>query len=65
MRVGCRVMSDDVGFKSFCAQKEGINGVAMLYQNFIIYLRTLNGFSVGGVFKDEKWFKVARNVYIG
>lgn len=57
-------MSDDVGFKSFYTQKEDMEGVAMLDQNFIIYYRTSNGFSVTRTFKDGKQLKFDRNVYL-
>lgn len=57
-------MSDDVGFKSFYTQKEDMEGVAMLDQNFIIYYRTSNGFSVIHTFKDGKQLKFDRNVYL-
>ena len=65
MRLGSRTMSDVVGFKIFYTQKDEIEGVAMLDQNFIIYPRTSNGFSVGGIIKDRKWLKVARDIING
>ena len=37
MRLGSRTMSDVVGFKIFYTQKDEIDGVAMLDQNFIIH----------------------------
>ena len=52
MRLGSIILLDDVGFKSFYTQKEDIGGVTMLGLNSIIYLRTLNGFSVSHTFKD-------------
>jgi hypothetical protein len=45
-RLQSPVMSDCVDFKSICHQNVHISGVAMLDQNFIIYPRTSNGFSV-------------------
>ena len=65
MRLGSRVTSDDVGFKSFYSQKDEIEAVAMLDHNFIIYSRTSNGLSVDGIIKDRKWIKVAREIFIG
>jgi hypothetical protein len=65
MRLGSRVTSDDVGFKSFYTQKDEIEAVAMLDHNFIIYSRNSNGLSVDGIIKDRKWIKVAREIFIG
>ena len=65
MRLDSRFTSDDVGFKNFYTQKDEIEGVGVLDQNFIIQPRTSNGFSVGGVFEDGKWYKVARDIIYG
>ena len=65
MRLGSIIMLDDVGFKSFYTQKEDIGGVTMLGLNSIIYLRTLNGFSISHTFKDGVWLQVGHEAFFG
>ena len=63
MRLGSRIMLNDVGFKSFYTQKEDIGVVTMLGQNSIICLRTSNGFCVSHTFKDERCLQVGHEAF--